>query len=424
MAQRKRYVLAGTGSRGISMFAQPILREYQRYCDLVALFDHNPLRLKAANELLGTQLPVYTNFQKMLSEVNPDAVIITTRDDTHAQYIIKTLKAGKRAVSEKPLCVTGKQCRDIYKAERENRRRGARCLVTHNMRYGPAMLKLKELMKDGAIGELKSFNFHENLDRRHGADYFRRWHRIKANSGGLLIHKSSHHFDYMNWLVGSKPDTLVAQGGLLYYGKNGPFRHKRCMGCPKAKQCDFYIDFFKNDRATKMYKNAESHDGYLRDACVFDRKIDIEDQATVAYSYANGVQATYSLTAFASYEGMQLFLEGTKGRIEYKSISNTDWTGGNNTVFGLDTLKRQEFILFRPKHGVEHITYKRVKGEHGGADPQIRDDFFGRPFNAKLTPRQAPLEEALQAVLVGHAANVSIANNSRTVRVQDFMKRG
>src|SRR5579862_5593193 len=184
VGERKRYVLAGTGGRGIWMFGKPLLEKYTRYCELAGVFDHNELRAKAANEILGGKLPVFTDFQQMLKKTDPDAVLITTRDSTHNDYIIQTVEANKRAISEKPLCTDGKQCRNILTAVNKYRRKGGHCFVTHNMRYSPSILEMKKGLESGAIGELKSVNFHENLDRKHGADYFRRWHRVKKNSGG------------------------------------------------------------------------------------------------------------------------------------------------------------------------------------------------------------------------------------------------
>lgn len=57
------------------------------------------------------------------------------------------------------------------------------------------------------------------LNTEHGADYFRRWHRDKRNSGGLLVHKSTHHFDLVNFWLNSEPETVYAQGDLRFYGK-------------------------------------------------------------------------------------------------------------------------------------------------------------------------------------------------------------
>lgn len=424
MSERKRYVVAGTGGRGIYMFARPLLKEFTKHCELVGLQDHNELRLRAANELLGTKLPVYTDFQEMLKQAQPDVVIVASRDCTHADLIIQTLAAGKRALSEKPLCVDAQQCRDILAAQKKYAKKGAACFVTHNVRYAPAIVELKKLLGNGTIGDLKAVNFHENLDRRHGADYFRRWHRVKKNSGGLMIHKASHHFDCLNWLVGALPETLVAQGGLLVYGKNGPFRSKRCDGCPHARKCEFFANMWQSEANVKMYKRAEEVDGYIRDGCVFDKEIDIEDNAGVLYTYENGVQVSYSLTAFASYEGWHIQFEGTKGRLELKEVHGTTWAPGTALVHGLEQVVGKHLILCSTKDGFKNLPIPEVAGGHGGADSGIQFDFFGRPFDAPLTEQQAPVEQAVQAVLIGHAANVSIANNSKMVKVQDFLKNG
>ncbi|MCY3020476.1 MAG: Gfo/Idh/MocA family oxidoreductase [Planctomycetota bacterium] len=424
MSERKRYVVAGTGGRGIHMFAKPLLKEYTQYCELTGLYDINPLRMKAANELLGANVPIFTDFQEMLDKARPDCVVIASRDCTHAELIVKTLAAGKRALSEKPLCTTAQQCRDILAAKKKYARNGGACFVTHNCRYAPAIAELKRLLKEGVIGEVRAVTFQETLDRRHGADYFRRWHRRQENSGGLLLQKSSHHFDALNWLIGSLPDTLTAQGALQFYGKNGPFRHTRCEGCPHAQKCDFYADMWKDATNRRIYKDAESADGYIRDGCVFDNEVNIVDNAGVLYTYQNGVQVTYSLIAYASYEGWLIQFEGTKGRLELKEVCNSNWAPGTILIHGLEQAVGQSLMLFSPKDGMKQLPIPEKAGGHGGADSGIQFDWFGRPFDAPLTEQQAPVEQAVQAVLIGHAANVSMANGSKPVKVQELLKRG
>jgi predicted dehydrogenase len=419
-AERKRYVVAGAGARGIDMFIKPLLRSFPHYCELVALFDHNPLRMRAANEHLGADLPAYTDFDRMLCEAKPDAVVVATRDSTHAEYIIRALAAGKRVISEKPVATDARQLSEILRAAAHHRPRGALCLVTHNMRYHTGLAEMRRLIQAGAIGDIKAVNFHENLDRHHGADYFRRWHRAKENSGGLLVHKASHHFDALNWMVDSVPVDLVAQGALLFYGNNGPFRHERCSGCPHASQCDFHVDLWQSDLKRRLYRDAESDDGYIRDGCVFDPSIDIEDQASVLYTYANGAKVTYSITAFATYEGWHIQIEGTRGRLEHKDVLSAP--AANAAAPGTQAILGQSLTLSTARDGVKTIPIPTRTGMHGGADDALRQDFFGRPFDAPLTASQAPLEQAVQAVLIGHAANVSIANGSKPVKIQQLLE--
>ena len=187
MSKRKRYVLAGTGGRGTSMFGETLIRDFSDHAELVGLFDSNPARIAGSQALMGTDLPAFTDYDELLQQLDPDCVIVCTRDNTHADYIIRALNAGKRVYSEKPLCTTAEQCRAIAAAAA---RSTGDCFVTHNMRYGPVAQKLKELVDGGKIGRLLSLQFDEFLDRSHGADFFRRWHRRKESSGGLLIHKA------------------------------------------------------------------------------------------------------------------------------------------------------------------------------------------------------------------------------------------
>ena len=70
---------------------------------------------------------------------------------------------------------------------------------------------------NGTIGDVFSVHFEWLLNTKHGADYFRRWHRDKRNSGGLLVHKSTHHFDLVNFWLGTQPKTVFAMGDLRFY---------------------------------------------------------------------------------------------------------------------------------------------------------------------------------------------------------------
>jgi len=403
------------------MFGIPLSRDFPGKAELVGLFDVNRKRMQAAAELIGKpDLPQFVDFDEMVNKLDFDAVVVASRDNTHAEYIVRALKAGKRVVSEKPLCVSAAQCRQILSAQRET---GGEVFVTHNARYGPAAGLVKKLLDEGAIGRPLTMIFHELLDRKHGADYFRRWHRRKANSGGLLIHKACHQFDLLNWWARSTPDWLVAQGGLMFYGSNGPFRAARCSTCPYAERCDFYVDIFANERAKKLYREAESEDGYIRDGCVFDHEIDIEDHASVTYRYENGIVVTYTLHAFAAFEGHVFYAEGTEGKLEFVSIKDTSWSLGSVTMPGLEELAGHWIKLYRPNKGVEEVPIPKVEGGHGGADPQLREEFFGRDWNEPPTDRMASLDQAVQAVLIGAAANKSIATG-QPIRVQSLLEEG
>ncbi|MFB3891862.1 MAG: Gfo/Idh/MocA family protein [Phycisphaerae bacterium] len=411
---KERYALVGTGGRGITMYARAILRDYGHCAELVGVFDTNPARMANAVKWLGSVLegpakrtPVrqFTDFDAMLAKARPDCVIIASRDCTHADYAVRALRAGKRVYVEKPLCTTAGQCREILAAVRDT---GGVCLTTHNMRYDAACTSVRSIIEQGRLGKLRHVVMEDTLDRGHGADYFRRWHSRKANTGGLQIHKSSHHLDLLNWWIDSKPARVFAQGGLRFYGRNNPYHGKHCRGCPHARRCPLYVDYTRDKLCKLLYFDAEHVDGYWRDGCVWDPAIDIEDQLDVTIAYANGVEVAYSLVAYAPNEYMRLAIDGTMGRLEYQS-----------PVAGAPETQK----LYCPGYPVMDVGVNRGGGDHGGADPMLLADFIGRPWDQKPTRQMASVEEGVQAVLIGAAINKSLATGG-TVDVQALLERG
>jgi predicted dehydrogenase len=409
--EKKRYALVGTGFRGTTMFAKPLLKDFTDVAELVGVCDNNPKRMEGAQAWLGQSLPAFADFDKMLADTRPDCVIVATRDCTHADYVIRALRAGKRVYVEKPLCTTAAQCRAILAAARET---GGKCLTTHNMRYDYACMSIRTIIEQGRAGKIQFIQFEENLDRSHGADYFRRWHRNRANTGGLQIHKSSHQFDLLNWWIGSKPVRLSAQGGLKFYGPNNPYHGKNCRTCPHAAHCPLYVDYMKIDIYKKRYFDAEAVDGYLRDACVFDPSIDIEDQFAVHIRYENGVEVSYTLVAYAPYESMRVVVDGTVGRLEHQSAYSA------SLVAALTNATQETQRLFVPHEDILNIDITRPAGDHGGADPMLRHDFIVRDWSLPPNAQMASLEQAVQAVLIGAAINKSLATG-QAVDVQDLL---
>ena len=219
---KKRYAIIGTGSR-YRMFADALTTTFAEHNELVAFCDSNPGRMAVANERLKEEHgvePVATyspsDFDKMIEEQRIDAVVVTTVDRTHHNYLIRAMELGCDAITEKPMTTDCPKCQAVLDAVE---RTGKDLRVTFNYRYAPRNSKVKELLMEGVIGEVKSVHFEWLLDTKHGADYFRRWHRDKRNSGGLMVHKSTHHFDLVNWWLDAQPETVYADGGLVFYGR-------------------------------------------------------------------------------------------------------------------------------------------------------------------------------------------------------------
>lgn len=406
--RKLRMAIVGTGSRGSFTWGQEVVKGYSDVVDIVGLCDHNGKRVEVSKKLIGTNAPTFTDFDRMIRETKPDTVTVTTVDGTHAKYIIRAMELGCDVMSEKPLCTDEQQCQAILAAQKKT---GKKITVTFNARHGLKDKKLKSLLLEKAIGDVISVDFHEYLDTSHGADYFRRWHRMKANSGSLLVHKASHHFDQANWWLNSTPVSVTAFGELKYYGRNSPIRGTNCRTCPHKGQCKFYWDVTKNERYRKLYVECESEDGYLRDGCVFDEKTDIYDTMSVVVRYENGVTLNYTANTYLPYEGQAISFNGTKGRIDLN-----DFSGGG--------FKNDELRLTRSFGKSEIITdfEKPREGGHGGSDTSLHDLIFrGLPKDDPLSLRASFRDGAL-ASLIGIAAYRSIERGGQTVKINDLVK--
>ena len=163
---------------------------------------------------------------------------------------------------------------------------------------------------DDVIGDVTSVHFEWLLDINHGADYFRRWHRDKRNSGGLLVHKATHHFDLVNFWLGATPVRVFAMGDLLFYGRENAEKrgqdhfYYRATGNPKAVGDPFALHMDQQESLRQMYLEAEEHDGYLRDQNVFGDGISIEDTMAVMVKYSNRALLTYSLNTYLPWEAL------------------------------------------------------------------------------------------------------------------------
>jgi predicted dehydrogenase len=450
----KRYALVGTGSRA-EMFERAIAHDHAATSSLVALCDTNPVRVRAHQRLLAElgapPAAAYDagDFAEMLAKERVDAVIVTTMDSTHADYITQALRAGCDVLTEKPMTTDAAGCRAILDAVTET---GRSVTVTFNYRFNPVHEQVKRLLDEGAVGEIGSVHFEWLLDVRHGADYFRRWHRDKASSGGLLVHKSGHHFDLVNWWLSgppvsaraasedggpgsrmAQPVDVFAYGRLFFYGAQGR-RHgysrdyERAHGSPAARDDPFALHLADHPRLRELYLDAEYADGYQRDRNVFAEDVTIEDDMAVLVRYDTGATMTYHLTAYSPWEGYRLMVNGSRGRLELEVVESDHVSLTAAGELKGAALHGQEAAAERGgvrltlhrfwEPPVEIEVAQRSREGHGGADAQMAAILFGGqtdPLARSATERDGAL-----ALLTGLAANRALSTGG-PVHVADLL---
>jgi predicted dehydrogenase len=401
-----RVALVGTGMRGTLFWLKRVPEILEEQVEFVGLCDSNAGRLDYSKQYSKLDCAVFTDFDKMMHSVKPDYVIVATIDSNHDEFIIRAMQLGADVITEKPMTTDEIKCVHILAAEKKY---GKKVIVGFNARYGTIFSKLKELLVEEKIGKVTSVDFHEYLDTTHGASYFRRWHGEKKFSGTLLLQKSSHHFDLLNWCLDSDPVEVMAFGSLDFYGGANAFRGDNCRTCTHKKTCGFYWDIHSSATDVGMYVNNEKQDGYIRDNCLYRKSIDIYDKMSVQIRYANNVVVNYSLTTYSPYEGWQIGFNGVKGRLD--AAKNIPWLASDTTSNGLD-----QIIYSSLKGKREDITVPRKPGSHGGADQEMLKDIFS---NGTRSQKSAGTRDGALSLLIGVAARKSI-ETGKLIKIKDL----
>ena len=437
---RRRYGVIGTGARS-QMYIKALTGDHADVGELVAWCEPNPGRMDYADSVVAGRrpgAPLPTRFgplevERMVAEKHLDVVVITTPDWTHADIAARAMRAGADVVLEKPLTTDLAGCHGIVDALEQT---GRSLVLTFNYRYSPRNAALKEVISSGEIGEVTSVHFEWVLDTMHGAAYFRRWHRQKENSAGLVVHKASHHFDLVNWWLDDVPSWVFASGALRFYGdENARARglgDRPMRGTVDPPSTDpFALDLRRDPMLKALYWDAEKHDGYLRDRDVFSPGITIKDNYSLMVGYERGPVMTYSLNAHSPWEGYRVSVNGTRGRAELDVVERAAVLRGRDGRLVLDASSVQDDLADDDvRRRGERLTVQKhwekativpigtTAGGHGGGDALLLHDVF-RGTAPDPLGRQAGYRDGLRSVVVGIAANSSMLTGER-VQIADF----
>ena len=429
MSQRKRYAIVGTGGRA-GMFVNAVTQTYREVAELVALCDLSQTRMNWYNQKLADELdmaprPTYAadQFDQMIAETKPDTVIVSTMDSTHHLYIVRAMELGCDVISEKPMTTDVDKLKTIYAAIE---RTGRSLRVTFNYRYAPAYTQFRQLVMEGVVGRPLLVDFSWLLDTSHGADYFRRWHREKEHSGGLLVHKATHHFDLVNWWIEAYPKAVFALGNLHFYGRSNAeargqtYSYQRYTNIPEAQNDPFALDLTSKAALKGLYLDVEAETGYLRDRNVFGEPITIEDTMAVTAHYNNGAILSYCLVAYAPWEGLRVAITGTKGRIEMDiEESVTHLLGDGQASASKGPFKQTRMRAF-PMFGAPYEVEVPVgDGGHGGADPVMLEQIFSPTPPHDPYYRAASHIDGAASILVGIAGNRAMQTR-QLVQIDDL----
>ena len=209
------------------------------------------------------------------------------------------------------------------------------------MRHMDFVLKMKELIERGAIGEVKT-GWCRHFVSYGGDAYFKDWHAERAKSTSLLLQKAAHDIDVLHWLCGGFTRRTAAMGNLTVYSRIAD-RH------PPAERGDasWHLDNWPPLSQRGM-----------------NPVIDVEDLSLMLMELDNGVLCSYEQCHYAPDGWRNYTVIGTGGRIE---------NFGDNPGECVVRLWNRR-THFNP-YGDEQYFIPAVAGSHGGADPRIVWEF-------------------------------------------------
>lgn len=174
-----------------------------------AICDIDPKRAQALLEEFSLDLPVFTDYERMLAEFSPDVVHICTPHYTHADMVVSALDKNIHVLCEKPLCIHEEEIDRILAAEKKS---SATLGVCHQNRYNPANLFFRNYIADKTVtaahGEVV---WHRDREYYLSGAWRGKW---ETEGGGVLINQALHTLDLCQWFFG-EPDAVTATTATL-----------------------------------------------------------------------------------------------------------------------------------------------------------------------------------------------------------------
>ncbi|GAA4750339.1 Gfo/Idh/MocA family oxidoreductase [Nocardioides endophyticus] len=359
-----RIGILGLGTRTETL--APYLHRPGEGSIVVAGTDVREDALVRARALFGQDIALAEDHRALL-DLDLDAVLVLTPDHLHRDMTIDFLEASVAVYLDKPMATTIEDCDAILEVAR---RTGTKLYVGHNMRHMPVILRMRELIQEGAIGEVKAIWCRHFVS--HGGDYyFKNWCSDRRNTTGLLLQKGVHDIDVIHWLAGSTTRRVTGMGGLTVYG-----------------EVDSHAD-----NSQRVRTDWFSYDNWpplaIRD---LSPVVDVEDLSMITMRLDNGVYATYEQCHYTPDYWRNYTVIGTEGRMEN--------FGDEDGVIRIWNHRRDY-----EEHGDREVAFGG-EGPHGGADASIIPEFLA--FVRDDGPTTTTPVEARDAVAAGVSGTLSV----------------
>lgn len=409
--KKLKLIVVGAGSRG-SNYSNIMSQDKERF-EIVAVAEPIESRRNFIKELYNLDDDMCFNDYKPLFERGKiaDFALIATMDRDHCEPALKAIELGYDLLLEKPIAPTAEECIKIKNAANK---KGVRVVICTVLRYTHIFKAIKNIIDSGRIGNIMSVNHEECVGNIHQSHSFVRgnWGNSERSSN-MLLQKSCHDIDILQWLLNKKCKSVQSYGTCSFFRiENAPEdTPEYCVnGCRIADTCPYnavkiYYDDKKNEwfRTTATKEHLPTDEDVMKaisetqyGKCVFKCDNDVVDHQVVNMLFEDDITVSFTMNAF-NKGGRYIHIMGTLGELRAALDGSTPIS-----LYNFET-KEEEKIPYIGKDG--------ITGGHGGGDQGIIRDLYDYLCDSYSGFSIPTIEESLYNHLLVFAAEESRKNN-------------
>jgi predicted dehydrogenase len=318
---------------------------------LCAIMDINNEAVKERFPGIPENVVFYNDAREMLDKEKLDGVCIGTRCSLHTKYAALVSEYNLPMFLEKPVCTNYD---DLNVLENLPKEMDDKTVVSFPLRNADIVLKLKELIDEGKLGEITQVQGYNNVPYARG--YYHKWYRDENETGGLFLQKATHDLDYINFLLGTLNPVCVAGMKSKQIFKGTKPAGLKCKDCDEAETCP--------ESPANVHKTGDYN--IPGEYCCFAVDTGNEDSGTAIVRYDNGLHVVYTQNFIARLQAKK---RGAR-IIGYKGTAEFDFYTGDLILYSHEapTVEKVEVDTSKPHFGGDDALFVNFVGVMKGAE--------------------------------------------------------
>lgn len=200
-----KYALIGCGRIAVNHMKAAINNELE----IVAVCDVLEEKMEELLAKYGLEkdesIKRYTDYKKMVEELQPELASIATESGLHAEIALYCIEKGVNLIIEKPMAMSIEDTNKIIDlAEKKN----VKVSACHQNRFNVAIQKLRKAVESGRFGKLSHGSIHVRWNRNAGYYEQAPWRGTWEQDGGALMNQCIHGIDLLRWMMGDEIEEI------------------------------------------------------------------------------------------------------------------------------------------------------------------------------------------------------------------------